>query len=206
MLLSIFFYLNSLGNFVLQIVLGGLLSPAEYGRYATVSLAALTLAAATLDWLKISALRFSDPTGADEHVGASLEFAYLGIVLALGLGAAAAFVFRWRFGLTPTLVALTPLLAVSFNRVDFDGARYRAREQEREFRILYGLRQAFYFTVVIGSAYLAREATAVVIAVSLASFASVAIARTLFRDAVSRSSGARGAKTSGASSPTASRS
>ena len=169
MLLSLIFYLNSLGSFALQIVLGRLLSPTEFGRYATVSLAALTLAAATLDWLKASALRFSSPTAADERVGAALELGYLVLIGALCLSAAAAWLIGLSFGLTPALVGLIPLLAISFNRVDYLGARFRAREQNRAFGILFSLRQGLYFTLVVGVAFCLREATAVVAAMALAS-------------------------------------
>jgi O-antigen/teichoic acid export membrane protein len=176
MILSFIFYVNSLGNFVLQVALGSLLSPAEYGRFATVSVAALALAAATLDWLKVSALRFSVPLRGDEGVGVSLELAYLAIVLLLGSAAAIAYFCHWSFGLTPALVALTALLAVGFNRVDFAGARFRAQGKDREFSLLYGLRQTLYFTIVLGVAYTMREATAVVAAMAFVSFACAVVA------------------------------
>ena len=162
MLLSFAFYVNSLGNFLLQIVLGHLLSPAEYGWYATVSLAALSLAGATLDWLRVAALRYSDPTVSDERVGSVLELGYLSVVVVIYLAAAAAFLLHWTFGLTPTLLILTPLLAVGFNRVDFLGARLRARRLDREFSLLFGLRQALYFTLVVAAAWLRRDAAAVI--------------------------------------------
>jgi O-antigen/teichoic acid export membrane protein len=175
MLLSFVFYLNSLGNFALQIGLGALLSPAEYGRYATVSLAALTLAAATLDWLKVSALRFSVRSQSDDGAGVSLELGYFAIVAALYLMAAIAYVLHWSLGLTPALLLLMTLLAVASNRVDFVGARFRAHGRDREFSLLYGLRQGLYFTVVVGVAYFAREATAVIAAMAFASFACAAL-------------------------------
>ena len=40
-------------------MLGALLGPAEFGRYATVTLAALTLAGGLFDWLRMSTIRFS---------------------------------------------------------------------------------------------------------------------------------------------------
>ncbi len=186
MLLSFAFYVNSLGNFLLQIVLGHLLSPAEYGWYATVSLAALSLAGATLDWLRVAALRYSDPTVSDERVGSVLELGYLSVVVVIYLAAAAAFLLHWTFGLTPTLLILTPLLAVGFNRVDFLGARLRARRLDREFSLLFGLRQALYFTLVVAAAWLRRDAAAVIAGMAFASFASAALVGRVLRAPLAR--------------------
>ena len=54
MLFAVVFFLNSAANFALGIVLSALLGPAEFGRYATVALAAITLAGAAFDWLRYS--------------------------------------------------------------------------------------------------------------------------------------------------------
>ena len=59
MLIAAAFLLNSAGNFVLGVALSAILGPAEFGRYATVALAALTLAGSTFDWLRFSTIRFS---------------------------------------------------------------------------------------------------------------------------------------------------
>ena len=89
MLFAVVFFLNSAANFVLGIVLSALLGPAEFGRYATVALAAITLAGAVFDWLRHSSLRFSGDLEGRVGVAASLEASYLGGIALLLVGASA---------------------------------------------------------------------------------------------------------------------
>ena len=104
MVFAIVFLLNAVANFVLGITLSALLGPAEFGRYATVALDAMTLGMALFDWLRLSSIRFS---GADENreaTAASLDASYIAmIVVAVGLRRGAVRVGnrlrpgRWRF-------------------------------------------------------------------------------------------------------------
>ena len=169
MLFATVFYFNSLGNFALGVALSALLGPAEFGRYATVALAAITLATAVLDWLRFSALRFSGETKGRIRIASSLEAAYVGVIVLLVLGVGAMLLGGWTMGLTPSLLVLTPLLAIALNRVDFAGALFRSRDQERAFAALYSLRQVFYFTLVAGTAYFTRDSAMTIAALALAS-------------------------------------
>jgi O-antigen/teichoic acid export membrane protein len=172
MLFAVVFFLNSAANFVLGVVLSALLGPAEFGRYATVALAAITLAGAVFDWLRHSSLRFSgDPEGR-VGVAASLEASYLGgiVLLLVCFGAAAAS--GLRFGLTPGLLMMTPLLAIALNRVDYAGAQFRARGKDRAFAALYGLRQLLTFVLVLAVAYFTRDAMTTIVALAIASLAA----------------------------------
>jgi O-antigen/teichoic acid export membrane protein len=172
MLFAIVFFLNSATNFALGIVLSALLGPAEFGRYATVALAAITLAGAVFDWLRYSTLRFVGEPGERAKVASSLEASYLGVMALLALAVILALATGLTFGLTPSLLAVTPLLAIALNRVDFAGAQFRACGQDRAFAALFGLRQLFTFTLVIGIAYFTRDATLTVVALAFASLAA----------------------------------
>ena len=180
MLFAIVFFLNSAANFVLGIVLSALLGPAEFGRYATAALAANTLAGALFDWLRHSNLRFAGDHQERASVAASLEASYLGAIGLLVVCFGVVALSGVTFGLTPGLLALTPLLAVALNRVDYAGAQFRARAQERAFAALFGLRQALTFTLVLAVAYVTRDATLTVVALALASLISaIALSRAL---------------------------
>ena len=159
MVFAVVFFLNVTANFVFGVVMSALLGPAEFGRYATVALAAVTLGGALFDWLRFSSLRFSGDSEGRRRVAASLDAGYLLMVGLLCLGAGAVALSGVRFGLTPSLLMLTPLLAIALNRCDFSGALFRARDQTRAFVTLYALRQSLAFTVVGGVAYFTREAT-----------------------------------------------
>ena len=169
MFIAVAFFLNVTANFVFGVAVSALLGPAEFGRYATVALAAVTLGGAMFDWLRFSSLRFAGDSEGGKQVAASLDAGYLLMMGLLCLGAGAVALSGVRFGLTPSLLMLTPLLAVALNRCDFSGALFRARDQTRAFAALYGLRQSLAFTVVIGVAYRTREAAPTIAALAAAS-------------------------------------
>ena len=180
MIFAIVFFLNSAANFVFGVVLSAWLGPAEFGRYATVALAATTLGGALLAWLRLASLRFSGDQEGRHQIAASLDAGYLVVMALLYTGIGAAALAGWRFGLAPTLLALMPLLAVAFTRVDYSGAQFRAREQGAAFALLYGLRQALAFTVVLAIVYYTRDSTLTVAALAAISFIpAIAVGRAL---------------------------
>lgn len=175
MLFAFSFFINATANFALGLALSAILGPAEFGRYATVQLAALTLAVGTLDWLRLSTLRFGGDDTQRVAVGSSLEAGYLAL---MGLGYAvvvALAAFGVTFGLGATLLLLTPLLAVAAHRLDFMAARFRAREEARAFAGVYGLRQLFYFTAVLAVGWFTRNAACTVGALAAANLTAAVI-------------------------------
>jgi len=137
MVFAVAFLLNSAGNFVLGIVLSAVLGPAEFGRYATVSLAALTLAGGTFDWLRISTVRFAGDSKRRVGYAASLEAAYLAIAVALYVTVAIAWLCGLDFGFGPVLLWLTPIFTVAISRVDYAAAQFRARNLSRAFATIF---------------------------------------------------------------------
>jgi O-antigen/teichoic acid export membrane protein len=177
---AVVFFLNSAANFALGIVLSALLGPAEFGRYATVALAANTLAGAVFDWLRHSSLRFSGDHDERVRVASSLEASYLGAIALLFVGFGLVAASGVNFGLSSALLAMTPLLAVALNRVDYAGAQFRARGLERAFTAIYGLRQLLTFAFAVTVAYVTRDATATIVALAAASLiAAIAVSRPL---------------------------
>lgn len=168
MLIAVAFLLNSAGNFVLGVMLSAILGPAEFGRYATVALAGLTLAGGAFDWLRLATVRFAGDKARQTGNAASLEAAYLAVTLTLFLGAGAAYGLKLDLGLGPLLVFLTPLYTVAISRVDYSAAQFRARDLARPFALIFALRQTFCFVAALGVAYLKRDAAATVAALAAA--------------------------------------
>ena len=158
MVFTVAFFFNTSANFLFGVVMSALLGPAEFGRFATVALAALTVGGALLDWLRFSALRFAGDDNARARTAASLDVGYLSMMGVLCVGAGIVAWSGQTFGLTPMLLALTPLLAIAYNRVEYSGVQFRVREQPRAFAALYGMRQLLAFTVVLAVAYFTRDA------------------------------------------------
>jgi O-antigen/teichoic acid export membrane protein len=180
MLFAVVFFLNSSANFVFGVALGAILGPAEFGRYATVALAATTMGGAFFDWLRLSSLRFSGDDSGREGVAASLDVGYLVMMGLLFVGAAVVVGAGATFGLGTALLALTPLLAVALTRVDFSGALFRSRDQARAFAALFGLRQGLALTLVISVAWYTRSSALTVAALAASSLvAAIALSPAL---------------------------
>jgi O-antigen/teichoic acid export membrane protein len=152
MIFAISFFLNAATNFAFGLTLSAILGPAAFGLYSTVQLASITLAGGMLDWLRLSSLRFSGDDANRLTVASSLEAGYFALTLVVYAAVGLCVAFGATFSLGASLLLLTPLLGVAAHRVDFMGARFRARDEGRPFVGIYGLRQALCFTFVVGVA------------------------------------------------------
>src|ERR1700761_9425884 len=171
MVFAVVFFANSAANFAIGLTLSALLGPAEFGRYATAMLAAMTLATALFDWLRLPSQRVWGASGGRARIAASLDVAFLAMmglaVLAVALGALTGV----SFGFGHTLVALTPLVAIANARCDYSGAQFRARDQAAPFAALYAMRQTLTFTAVVAVAVWTRDSASVIAAMAAASLA-----------------------------------
>ncbi len=167
MIFATVFFLNSAANFAFGIALSALLGPAEFGRYATVALAAGILSAGVFEWLRQSSIRFSGQIEDRARIAATLDAGYLAAMALLYVGVGVAYACGQTFGVSLAAFALTPLLAVALSRVDYAGAWLRARERPRPFALLYGLRQALCFVGVAAIAWLTRDSTFTVAALAI---------------------------------------
>jgi O-antigen/teichoic acid export membrane protein len=183
MIFAIVFFINSTANFAIGLTLSALLGPAEFGRYATAMLAAMTLATALFDWLRLSSQRFSGDLEGRARIAASLDLAFLvmmGVaVLTVGIAALAGL----RFGFPVTLVALIPFVVIANARCDYSGAQLRARDQAAPFAALYAMRQTLTFTAVVAVAAWTRDAGSVIAAMAVASLAPAIVVSAAMRTA-----------------------
>ena len=159
MTFAVVFFFNAAANFAFGVLLSALLGPAEFGRYATVALAAGTVSAGVFEWLRQSSIRFSGQMEDRASIAATLDASYLAVMALLYAGVGVAYLSGQTFGVTPIALALTPLLAVALSRLDYAGAWLRARERPRPFALLYSLRQILCFTGVVAVAWFTRNST-----------------------------------------------
>ena len=178
MTFALSFFLNAATNFAFGLTLSAILGPAQFGLYSTVQLASITLAGGMLDWLRLSSLRFSGEEASRLTVASSLEAGYFALTLVVYAAVGLCVACGVTFGLGAPLLLLTPLLGVAAHRVDFMGARFRARDEGRPFVAVYGLRQALCFTGVVAVAMATRDAVWTVSALALANLIpAIAFAR-----------------------------
>ncbi len=173
MVFAIVFFVNAVANFVLGIALSALLGPAEFGRFATVALAAMTLGLALFDWLRLSSIRFSGADEEREATAASLDAGYIAMIAAAAVLVATLIALKIDTGLGAGLLALAPLMAIAYARSDYCAAQMRARSQGRAFAALAATRHALTFTVVIGVAATTRSAGPVIAALAATTLVSV---------------------------------
>ena len=183
MIFAVAFFINSTANFAIGLTLSALLGPAEFGRYATAMLAAMTLATAVFDWLRLSSQRFSGDIEGRARVAASLDLAFLVMMGLAVLAAAICFLAGFRFGFGLTLVALIPFVAIANARCDYSGAQLRARDQAKAFAALYAMRQTLTFTMVVAVALWTRDAASVIAAMAVASLAPAIMVSAALRTA-----------------------
>ncbi len=181
MVFVIVFLLNAAANFALGLALSAILGPTQYGRFATIALAATVMALSLFDWLRLASLRFSGAREHRETTQASLDASYIAmIVLAILVGAVLpASGFDFRLGKSAGL--LTAFLALAGARFEYCGAQMRARGQTRPFIVLSLIRQSLVFVLVLGAAAWLGSSDIVVAAFALTQLASVILIGPLMR-------------------------
>ena len=185
MIFTVTFIVNAVLNFVFGVLLSAILGPAEFGRFATIALAAATLGTALFDWLRLAAIRFSGDAPR-ASISASLDGGYIAMMAAAVIGTVACLAAGRDFGAGPLLLALTPLLSIANARCDFCAAQFRARDQGRAFALLYVLRHSMTFTFVIAIAMFTHSVVAVI-----GALAAVTLGPVIFLGAQMRTQGAR---------------
>ena len=173
MIFVVVFFLNAAANFALGVLLSALLGPTEFGRFATVTLGATTLAMALFDWLRLSCVRFSAFDEGRKATAASLEASYLAMIAATAIVVAAFLALGLDRGLGAPLVATAALMAVVYARSDYSGAQMRARSKGRAFAALAAIRHGLTFPIVIWVAATTRSAAPVVAALAVTTLVSV---------------------------------
>ena len=179
MLFSLAYLGNAAANFLFGIVVGSVLGPAEYGRYATAALAATVVAALAFDWLRLSTNRFWLALPDPNRASASLEAGFFVVSATLFALAALAWGLGLDFGLGGKLIALALVLAIANARFDYRGARLRARELPKGFVRLSLARQGLLFTAVLGVAACTRNSAATIAALALSQAVASLAARGL---------------------------
>lgn len=174
------FALNAVLNLLVGLVVAGVLGPAEYGRFAIASMAAIVLYTAAFDWVRLSATRFTHGGAREGGLDASLDAAYLGLatlVLACAIGAG----FAGRgLGLTPALAVVVAVAAAATGLIEIGAARTRALFLNGAYIRLTLAKNVLAFGLMVAAAALTHDAAWVLAMLALASaLASLASAKRL---------------------------
>ncbi|MDJ1157907.1 lipopolysaccharide biosynthesis protein [Chelatococcus sp. SYSU_G07232] len=157
------FMVNTGLNFVLGLIVAKFLGPDEFGRYAIALAVGTVLNTALFDWLRLSATRFySERTRAEQPaVRATLDTTFAGfagiLVVTAGLVAALGFDLALT---TPVLLAAVGM-GICNALFDYHAALARSRFLERGYMLFVLVKNAAAFVLMIGAAYLFRDAALV---------------------------------------------
>lgn len=128
MWLILTFVVNSGLSFLLGLAVAAVLGPAEYGRFAIASLAAVVIGTLLFDWLRLSATRFYGAEARDRDPGlrASLDGGYLAAFALLGAAFLGLLALGFDFGLSFALLAVAAATAATSGSFEYSAALARA--------------------------------------------------------------------------------
>ncbi|TDR93266.1 lipopolysaccharide biosynthesis protein [Enterovirga rhinocerotis] len=174
------FALNAVLNLVVGLVVAGVLGPAEYGRFAIASMAAIVLFTALFDWVRLSATRFTHGDAKEAGLDASLDAAYLAMVALVLVGAAGIAVAGPSLGLPPGLVLVVAVAAAATGLIEIGAARTRALFLNGAYIRLILAKNVLAFVLMVAAAWLTHSALWVLAMFALANgLASLASGRRL---------------------------
>ena len=165
MLVILTFTVNAAFNLALGLLVAHFLGPEDFGRYALAQAIGIMLNTAAIDWVRLSATRFSSPrTDAEApEVRGTLEAAFavssLGVAL-LAIGCAAAGV---NFDLTVGLAGLIPAVAITNGLFDYHAALSRAQFKEQLYSRLVLVKNGLSLVLMVGGAWWFHEPAMVLV-------------------------------------------
>lgn len=170
------FICNAGLNLLLGLMVAGLLGPAEYGRFAVASMAAILVSTALFDWLRLSTTRFAGGGAAPgASLKASLEAGYGGLaLLVVGLSLLAHAV---GLGVAGVPVVVVAIMAVANARFEFRAAEARALFRNRTYLGLVVSKNVLALVLAVAAAHLLASAAWVIAVLALSAVAAALTAR-----------------------------
>ena len=129
MVVGFAFASNSLFNFLVGLLVAKFLGPAEFGRFAIALATAIIINTGSLDWIRLSAVRFySARTRAnDPRVRATLDACFTAVSVIVSLAAIALSASGLGVALSPGLLIMVGAIIVANGLYDYRTALARAR-------------------------------------------------------------------------------
>lgn len=148
------FFSNTFFNFVIGLMVAMFLGPAEFGRFALALAVAMVVQTLVFDWLRLGAIRFYSETTAQERpaLRATLDMAF-GILIALLAVVGGVVLTRFKFELSPDLLALALATVVANAMFDYSTALARARFRDGLYARLVVLKNLLALALIGGGAW-----------------------------------------------------
>src|SRR5258708_37986196 len=129
MVVGLAFASNSLFNFLVGLLVAKFLGPAEFGRFAIALATAIIINTGSLDWVRLSAVRFysTRTRASDPRVRATLDACFTAVCVIVSLAAVALSASGLGLALSPGLVASVGAVIVADGGYDYPTALAGAR-------------------------------------------------------------------------------
>ncbi len=178
---------NALFNFLIGLAVARFLGPAEFGRFALAVALALVLQVALFDWIRLAAIRFysGDTRHAEPEVRATLDMAYVAVVIVLLVGAGFVIAFGPTFALTPLLIGLALVAALVNGLFDYSTGLLRASFQDRLYARLVITKNALALCLTVGGAMVMHSSSSALAGSVLSLGGAVILIRSALADPAS---------------------
>lgn len=177
------FFLNTVFNFILGLLVAYFLGPEEFGRFALALAIGAMAQSLIFDWTRLSALRFF--SGAAHlkrpELAPTLELSFA--ILAVGLTVLAAVVLLSGVELPPSRALFGVAIAASIANglFDYRSALLRAQFHDRAYARLMLVKNVMAITLTVGAAFLTGSAFAALVGACVSMAGSVALASRVWR-------------------------
>ena len=178
------FFVNTLCNFAIGLLVAKFLGPDEFGRFALAMSVGVVLQTALLDWLRFATVRFYSRRSRTEtpDLRATLDLMLMLIAAFIGVAAITYQLAGPDFTLPRVLIGLAAALSIANGWFDYQTALVRGRFDDQLYGRLILTKNLLALVLTAGGAYLFGRAEITIIGVCASMVGSVFIARTAMQD------------------------
>jgi O-antigen/teichoic acid export membrane protein len=178
------FFVNTLCNFAIGLLVAKFLGPAEFGRFALAIAAGAVLQTAMFDWIRLSAVRFCSERSRVEQpeLRSTLDLVFALIAAAVSAIAVCLIVLGQTFSLSNALIGLAAALAIANGLFDYQTALVRARFHDQLYGRLVLSKNLLALVVTAGGAYIFGSSEIALVGVCISMAGSIILARDALHD------------------------
>ncbi len=178
------FFVNTLCNFAIGLLVAKFLGPGEFGRFALAMAIGFVLQTGIFDWIRLSSIRFYSERSRLEQPGlrATLDLTFGLIAIAVATTAVGLMVAGVDFSLSSALVGLAAALSIANGLFDYQIALVRARFHDQLYGRLILSKNLLALIVTAGGAWAFGSAQVALIGVCVSMMGSIFAARESLHD------------------------
>ena len=182
------FFVNTLCNFAIGLLVAKFLGPEEFGRFALAMSIGVVLQTGLFDWIRLASVRFYSERSRREQpeLRATLDLTFAAIAFLVGAMAIFAVTMRWTFSLSSALVGLAAALSIANGLFDYQTALVRARFQDQLYGRLILSKNLLALAVTAGGAWWFGSSEVALIGVCISMMGSIFLARHALHDEAAR--------------------